>query len=252
MGIRRRPLWGQVQHIFCAGAKGVFEPGPTPNASVPSAPHGARHDGGDTNSPEFGGGAGKEDMTRPASPSDGPSITRAGASPSQLGCSGWRGLTVGDREFARTLRRRKANSNSWSRFEKTPPRRARVPCCSTGESGTARGTKVQIRFLQRRGIFMFGVRVRSPIRGRRRVHQPRNRGPVRMARNRSEQADAARAIPMHRGSRCGGRTRAAGRADRRRRAENAVGMVGVRFALEPPRHASPISERTIQLPTIRR
>ena len=56
-----------------------------------------------------------------------------------------------------------------------PPRRVRgsVSTLSTGESGTAGGTKVRIPFPQRRGIFMLGVRVRSPIRGRRRVHQPR-------------------------------------------------------------------------------
>ena len=48
------------------------------------------------------------------------------------------------------------------------PRRAhRFPRRSAGESGTAGGTKVRIRFLQWRGIFMLGVRVRSPIRGRR-------------------------------------------------------------------------------------
>jgi hypothetical protein len=47
-----------------------------------------------------------------------------------------------------TRRWRKADSNSWSRFEKTPSKtRHRVPCRSTGESDTAGGgTKVRIRF----------------------------------------------------------------------------------------------------------
>jgi hypothetical protein len=39
------------------------------------------------------------------------------------------------------------------------------------------GPKVRTRFACG-GIFMMGACVRSPIRGRRRVHQPRNRGPA--------------------------------------------------------------------------
>ena len=85
-----------------------------------------------------------------------------------------------------TRRWREVDSNSWSRFEKTPFKtRHTVPCPSAGESGTTRGDqKLEPASFSGVAIFTSRVRVRSPIRGRRRAHRLRNRGPAQAdARN---------------------------------------------------------------------
>jgi hypothetical protein len=77
------------------------------------------------------------------------------------------------------------DSNSWSRFEKTPFNTRHKVACPSGRQERHHSEwdqKFEAASFSGVAIFTSRVRIRSPIRGRGRARRPRNRGPDRRTR----------------------------------------------------------------------